>query len=105
MKKQIKRKPNKPRLHIFRSNKHIYAQIINDTYNTTVTSSSSICHDLKLQITSASTRQTAKLVGQDIGIKLKQKGITDITCDRGNKIYHGRIRALVEGVREAGIKF
>ena len=105
MKKRIHRKKNILRMYVFRSNKHIYAQIIDDNKNITITASSSLCPKLKTQILSSATCETAKIVGKDIAEKLKQKGITEIVFDRGKKIYHGRIKALAEATRQAGIKF
>lgn len=105
MKKKIKGKINRPRLYVFRSNQHIYAQVIDDTKHSTIIASSSLCPKLKTKITSTATCQTAALVGQDIGYKLKSKGITSIIFDRGNRIYHGRIKALADATRNTGINF
>lgn len=105
MKTQIIRKKYQPRLYVFRSNKHIYAQVIDDQQHRTITTSSTLCPKLKRQISSSATCETAKIVGKDIANKLKNKGITQITFDRGKKIYHGRIKALAEATRNEGIKF
>jgi len=105
MKKQIIKQKHQPRLYVFRSNKHIYAQVIDDNRNITITTSSSLCPKLKTQISSSATCEAARIVGQDIAYKLKDKGITKIIFDRGKKIYHGRIKALAEAARNEGIKF
>ena len=105
MKKRYLNKRYYPRLYVFKSNKHIYAQVINDQNHTTIMTSSSLCPKLRLQISSSATCITAQLVGQDIAQKLKHKGITQIIFDRGKKIYHGRIKALAEATRAEGIKF
>lgn len=105
MKKQINRNKSQPRLYVFRSNKHIYAQIIDDKEHKTITTSSSLCPKLKIHITSSATREAAKIVGEDIASKLKNKGIKQIRFDKGKKIYHGRIKALADATRKAGIKF
>ena len=105
MKKRTPKTKNYPRLYIFKSNKHIYAQVIDDKDRITITTSSSICLNIKTQILSSATCETAKIVGQDIANKLKHKGITKIIFDRGKKIYHGRIKALAEATRNAGINF
>jgi len=105
MKKQIIRQKNQPRLYVFRSNKHIYAQVIDDNNNITITTSSSLCPKLKTQISSSATCDTARIVGQDIASKLKEKGISKIIFDRGKRIYHGRIKALADATRDSGIKF
>lgn len=105
MRKRIKSKPNRPRLYVFRSNKHIYAQVIDDYQNTTIVTSSSLCPKLKKQIQASATCKTAEIVGQDIGHKIRNKGITHIIFDRGKRIYHGRIKALADATRNEGIKF
>lgn len=105
MKKKIKSKIDRPRLYVFRSNQHIYAQVIDDTNHLTIVASSSLCPKLKTKITSTANCQAATLVGQDIGYKLKNKGITSIVFDRGKHIYHGRIKALADATRNTGINF
>lgn len=105
MKKKIIKKTEQHRLYVFRSNKHIYAQVINSKKNTTIAASSSLCSRIKKDIKSSATCKTAEFVGQDIASKLKNKGIEKIIFDRGTKIYHGRIKALAEATRQAGIKF
>nr|YP_007878214.1 50S ribosomal protein L18 [Calliarthron tuberculosum]AGA63825.1 50S ribosomal protein L18 [Calliarthron tuberculosum] len=105
MKRKIKSKTNRPRLRIFRSNKHIYAQVIDDIQHTTLITSSSLCPKLKKKIESSATCETAKIVGKDIGFKLKNKGITQIIFDRGKRIYHGRVKALADATRNEGINF
>ena len=105
MKKRTPKKRCQPRLYVFRSNKHIYAQVIDDQNHNTITTSSSLCPKLKTDILSSATCATAKIVGKDIAEKLKNKGITQIIFDRGKRIYHGRIKALAEATRQEGIKF
>lgn len=104
MKKNTNKK-QRPRLHVFRSNKHIYAQVIDDIQRKTIASSSSLCPKIKESIESSSTCKTAAVVGEDIASKLRLKGIQEIVFDRGKKVYHGRVKALAEATREAGIKF
>ena len=103
MKHKIKSKKNRPRLRVFRSHKHIYAQVIDDEKNLTIITSSSLCP--KLRINSSTTCKTAELVGKDIGEKLKNKGINQIIFDRGNRKYHGKIKALADATRNEGINF
>ena len=105
MKKRITKQRNRHRLRVFRSNKHIYAQVIDDTINKTIIASSSLCPKLKEQITSSATCISAAIVGKDVASKLKNKGIKDIIFDKGQKIYHGRVKALAEAARNAGINF
>nr|YP_009541813.1 ribosomal protein L18 [Neogoniolithon spectabile]AYR06022.1 ribosomal protein L18 [Neogoniolithon spectabile] len=105
MNRKLLSKRNRPRLRVFRSRKHIYAQVIDNSTNTTLAASSSLSKQLKNFITSSKTCKAATIVGQDIGNKLKDQGITQVIFDRGNKIYHGRIRALAEATRITGINF
>lgn len=105
MTKQIKGTAERPRLYVFRSNKHIYAQIINDINQKIIISSSSISMNLKAQIKSSSNCESAKIVGQDIANKANKKGIKKIVFDRGKKLYHGRIKALAEAARKEGMNF
>ncbi len=90
-----------PRLCLYRSNKHVHAQIIDDTKGTTLVSSSSIT----LKLENGSNIEAAKQVGLDIAKKALEKNITKVVFDRSGYIYHGRVKALAEGAREAGLKF
>lgn len=105
MKKGTKNKSGKLRLRVFRSNKHIYAQVIDNSKNFTIAASSSLCPKLKNQIAASATCVAAKIVGEDIGHKLKNKGIIHVVFDRGNRVYHGRIKALADATRNTGIRF
>lgn len=105
MTKTIKGTSKRPRLYIFRSNKHIYAQIIDDTNNRIIASSSSTSKNIKNSMQTYATCITSQQVGKDIAIKLQNKGINKIVFDRGNKRYHGRIKALAEAARKAGMNF
>ena len=90
-----------PRLNVYRSNSHIFAQIIDDTNGTTLVSSSS----LALKLESSSNVDAATKVGTDIAKKALEKNITNVVFDRGGYVYHGRVKALAEAAREAGLKF
>jgi len=106
-KKIIKGTLEKPRLSVFRSNNHIYAQVIDDTIAKTILSSST-CETIvkeRLNSTSSSNCSAAAVVGQVLGSKLKEQNISQIVFDRGRYPYHGRIKALADGVRESGLKF
>lgn len=92
---------NKIRLYIFKSNKHIYAQIIDDRNAKVVTSCSTISKSIK----KLCNCETAKQVGKDIAVKLKNKGINNVIFDRGKHKYHGQIKALAEATRLEGIQF
>jgi large subunit ribosomal protein L18 len=91
-----------PRLAVFRSNKEIYAQIINDTTGTTLMAASSKQKDIKAKGTKT---EIAAIVGKAIAEKAVKAGIEKIAFDRGGYLYHGRVKALAEAAREAGLKF
>ena len=93
---------SRPRLCVFRSLKNIYAQIIDDENGTTLASASSLGKDFAQY---GGNKEAAKKVGEAIAKAAIEKGITDVVFDRGGYIYHGRVQALAEGAREAGLKF
>ncbi|MBF7095976.1 50S ribosomal protein L18 [Alkalibacter mobilis] len=95
----------RPRLNVFRSNANIYAQIIDDSNGTTLVSASTADKDLKEKLTSTRNKEAAKAVGTAIAEKALAKGIENVVFDRGGYIYHGRVKELAEGAREAGLKF
>lgn len=92
-----------PRLCVFRSNKEIYAQLIDDVKGTTITAASS--REKELAGKKVTKTEQAKLVGEAIAKKAAAAGITAVVFDRGGYLYHGRVKALAEGAREAGLKF
>ena len=92
----------KPRLSVFRSNKEIYAQLVDDNTGTTLVSVSS--RDKDIEATGAKT-DTAKLVGKSIAEKAKKAGFENVAFDRNGFLYHGRVKALADAAREAGLKF
>lgn len=101
---EIKKKAaGKPRLSVFRSDKHIYVQVIDDTTGRTLASSSSLVKDLKLK--NGSSVEAAAIVGKDVAEKAIKAGIKDVVFDRGGYIYHGRVKSLAEAAREAGLNF
>ena len=94
--------PEKPRLCVYRSLKNISAQIIDDTNGTTLVSASSLDKDL---VQYGGNKDAAKLVGESIAKKAKDKGIDEVAFDRAGFLYHGRVKELADGAREAGLKF
>lgn len=98
-------KNKKPRLYIFKSNKHIYANLIDDEKNQIITSSSTLSKEIKNQIECFSNCHTAAIVGKNIGLKINNLGIKEIVFDRGKKVYHGQIKALADATRKEGILF
>jgi large subunit ribosomal protein L18 len=92
-----------PRLNVFRSNAHIYAQVIDDVEGVTLVSASSIDKELKLE--KGSNKEAATQVGTLIAKRALDKKIENVVFDRGGYLYHGRVKALAEAAREAGLKF
>ncbi len=95
----------RPRLNVFRSLTGIYAQVIDDTAGHTLVSASTIDKDLAAQVDGKSKVEAAKIVGQALGQRAKLVGISQVVFDRGGYRYHGRVAALAEGAREAGLDF
>lgn len=100
MRYKIKGIPERPRLAVFRSAKHIYAQIIDDTVGNTLVAASTLEFEAE-----GTKTEAAKQVGEMVAKKALEKGITKVVFDRGGNIYHGRIKALADGAREAGLDF
>ena len=92
----------RPRLSVFRSNKFIYAQLIDDVNGVTLASSSSATTE---GTTTSTKSESSSSVGRDIAAKALENGITEVVFDRGGYLYHGRVKSLAEGAREAGLKF
>lgn len=95
----------RPRLNVFRSNKHIYAQVINDLEGRTVAAASTLSRELADKVSSVKKAEASKLVGELVAKKAKEQGVEAVVFDRSGYIYHGRIKALADGAREAGLKF
>ncbi|MFY0544883.1 50S ribosomal protein L18 [Brevibacillus sp. H7] len=93
----------RPRLNVFRSSKHIYAQLIDDTTGHTLAAASSL--DKELGLKNGANVEAAAAVGSLIAKKAQEKGLTEVVFDRGGYLYHGRIKALAEAAREAGLQF
>lgn len=94
-----------PRLNVFRSNRYIYAQIIDDTQGRTLVSASSMDPSLKEGLAGLNKTEASRLVGKTVGERALQAGISQVVFDRGGYIYTGRVASLAEGAREAGLKF
>nr|YP_011007122.1 50S ribosomal protein L18 [Pleurophycus gardneri]QWK42588.1 ribosomal protein L18 [Lessoniopsis littoralis]QWK42872.1 ribosomal protein L18 [Laminaria ephemera]WAM64409.1 50S ribosomal protein L18 [Pleurophycus gardneri] len=104
-KKIIKGNNLKPRLAVFRSNKHIYAQVIDDSCSKTIISCSTLELEVKAKCEKTSNKLASKIVGEIIGTRLLEENIKEIIFDRGKKSYHGRIKELAEGARLVGLSF
>ena len=94
-----------PRLAVFRSNKHMYAQIIDDTAHKTLVSASTLQKDVNAELEYTDNVAAAAHLGTVIGKKALDAGITEVVFDRGGYIYHGKVKALADAAREAGLKF
>ncbi len=106
VRKKIRGTPEVPRLSVFRSKKHIYAQVIDDLTANTLVDASSLSKDLRGQVeTKGRNREGAALVGAQVAKRALEKGISKVVFDRNGFLYHGRIRALAEAAREHGLKF
>ena len=106
IRKKIEGTTECPRLTVFRSGLHAYAQIIDDSTGRTLVASSSIAKDLREQAKTAKTPvEMFKLIGQAVAKKALEKNITRVVFDRNGYLYHGRVKALADGAREGGLKF
>ena len=94
-----------PRLAVFRSNNHMYAQIIDDTVGNTLVSASTLQKDVKANLEKTNNVDAAAYLGKVIAEKALEKGIKDVVFDRGGFIYHGKVQALADAAREAGLEF
>ena len=107
--KRIRKKvfgtPERPRLCVFRSNKHIYAQIIDDTIGHTLVSASTVDPELREKLQKTWNKEAAREVGKLIAKRALEKGIKKVVFDRGGYRYHGRVKELAEGAREGGLEF
>jgi large subunit ribosomal protein L18 len=97
--------PARPRLNVYRSLSNIYAQVIDDESGTTLVSASTIDNEVQKQLEGKKKTDAAKVVGQVVAQRAKDAGITTVVFDRGGYRYHGRVAALAEGAREAGLEF
>ncbi len=104
IRKKIVGTPEKQRMRVFRSNKHIYVQIIDDIKKATLVSASSLDKDFEVE-SGADKIAQAKKIGETIAQRAQSAGINNVVFDRGGYIYHGRVKALSDGAREAGLQF
>jgi large subunit ribosomal protein L18 len=104
VRKRITGSPVRPRLTVFRSAKHIYAQIIDDESGVTLVSASSLMPEIRDQVTGGN-KDGARAVGKLLGERALAKGLSDVVFDRNGFRYHGRVAALADGAREAGLNF
>lgn len=105
VRKKIEGTMERPRLNVFRSSKHIYAQLIDDVKGVTVASASTLDKDLREDIKNGGNVESARKVGELIAKRAKAQGYAQVVFDRGGYLYHGRVQALADTAREAGLEF
>ncbi|MDI3328219.1 MAG: 50S ribosomal protein L18 [Alicyclobacillaceae bacterium] len=105
VRKKVFGTPERPRLNVFRSAKHIYAQVIDDTKGHTYVAASTLDRELRNEIAYGGNVEAARKVGELVAKRALEKGIRKVVFDRGGYLYHGRVKALAEAAREAGLEF
>ena len=105
IRKRLEGTPERPRLNVYRSLNHLYVQVIDDVDGKTIAQASTVEGRTKGQRSTGGNVASAKEVGKRIAERAKQKGITKVVFDRGGYLYHGRIKALADAAREAGLQF
>jgi large subunit ribosomal protein L18 len=105
IRKKLVGNENRPRLCVFRSAKHIYAQVIDDSRSHTITAASSVEKTVRENPESKNKLTTANMVGKIVGRRALEKGVARVVFDRNGFLYHGRVKAVSEGAREAGLEF
>lgn len=95
----------RPRLAVHRTNAHIYAQVVNDVTSQTICSASTLSPEFRATGKIGSNKEAAEFVGKLIGERALKAGVSEVTFDRGGRIYHGHVKALADGARAAGLKF
>ena len=105
IRKKVSGTPERPRLAVFRSNNHIYAQVIDDVAQHTLAAASTLDPNLRQELEATATRDASSAVGKLVAQRSLEKGITKVVFDRGGNLYHGRIRSLADAAREAGLDF
>lgn len=103
MRNKVHGTPERPRLNVFRSSKHIYGQVIDDVTGSTLASASTLDTEIKVEVTG--NKESAREVGKLVAKRALEKGVEEVIFDRGGYIYHGRVKELAEGAREGGLKF
>ncbi|HOT91414.1 MAG TPA: 50S ribosomal protein L18 [Anaerolineae bacterium] len=105
IRKTVSGTPERPRLSVFRSLNHIYAQIIDDTVGCTLAAASTVDRAVRERVAALPKTEQARIVGQVVAERALAKGVTRVVFDRGGYKYHGRVKALAEAAREAGLDF
>ena len=97
--------PERPRLSVFRSANHIYAQVIDDVNGVTIAAASTVEKDIAGKVKGKTKKEAARIVGEEVGKRAMQKKIAEVVFDRGGYLYTGRVAELADGARQAGLKF
>jgi large subunit ribosomal protein L18 len=105
VRKQVNGTPERPRLAVFRSLTHIYAQVIDDVERKTIAAASDLEADLKTKVQGKKKAEVAALIGTLVAERAKEKGVSKVVFDRGGFVFHGRVKALAEAARESGLDF
>ncbi len=105
IRRKVSGSATRPRLAIFRSHQHIYAQVIDDLEQHTLAAASTVEPDLKSKFGHGRTKEAAAAVGEFVAKRAIEAGITQVVFDRGGNLYHGRVQALADAAREAGLEF
>lgn len=105
IRKKVKGTAERPRLAVFRSHHHIYAQVIDDSTHHTLLSASTVDKELRSEMERTGTQDAAAAVGRAVAERALQAGISAVVFDRGGKLFHGRVKALADAAREAGLQF
>ncbi len=105
IRKRVEGTPERPRLNVFRSLSHIYAQVIDDSVGVTLASASTVDRDVRDQVAGLEKAEQASIVGKIVAERAMAKGIQTVVFDRGGYKYHGRVKALAEAARKAGLDF
>lgn len=105
MRNKVHGTPERPRLNVYRSLNHIYAQVIDDVNGVTLVQASTLDNEIKGKLEATGNKKAAKEVGKLVAERAKNEGIETVVFDRGGYIYHGRVKELAEGARENGLKF
>ncbi|MDO5689664.1 MAG: 50S ribosomal protein L18 [Tissierellia bacterium] len=105
VRKNLSGTPAIPRLTVFKSNLNVYAQIVDDTTGTTLVQASTLDKDLKGKLERGNNKEAAKAVGELVGKRAVEKGIETVVFDRSGYLYHGKVKEVADGAREAGLKF
>lgn len=105
VRRRVEGSPNRPRLAVYRSIQHIYAQVIDDTAGRTLAAASTLESALKEQLTGKTKKEQARVIGNAIGERARAAGVDKVVFDRGGFLYHGRVQELANAARETGLSF